>query len=173
MVFPVLSWHRYVGWPAAKAHVAVLTGSLRNLQKLVTSIDDDGLLRLQLNLTNCRGFHSENTAKTLISVALSMCPGFTADPQGRKLSIVLFCGRLLWRRAPNRDLTTWIERNQAWHSTMQYQALAYLSIPQYHAISFLIRCHLLLPDMFEDPSVQLGPVKSFDSLHDDLHELQE
>lgn len=32
----------YVGWPAAKAHVAVLTGSLRNLQKLVTSIDDDG-----------------------------------------------------------------------------------------------------------------------------------
>ena len=65
MVFPVLSWHRYVGWPAAKAHVAVLTGSLRNLQKLVTSIDDDGLLRLQLNLTNCRGFHSKNTAKTL------------------------------------------------------------------------------------------------------------
>ena len=63
MVFPMLSWRRYVGWPAAKAHVAVLTGSLRNLQKLVTSIDDDGLLRLQLK-TNCRGFHSENTAKT-------------------------------------------------------------------------------------------------------------
>lgn len=32
----------YIGWPAAKAHVAILTGSLRNLQKLVTSIDDDG-----------------------------------------------------------------------------------------------------------------------------------
>jgi len=32
----------YVGWPAAKAHVAVLTGSLRNLQKLVASIDDEG-----------------------------------------------------------------------------------------------------------------------------------
>ena len=39
---------RYIGWPAAKAHVAILTGSLRNLQKLVTSIDDDGLLRMQL-----------------------------------------------------------------------------------------------------------------------------
>lgn len=37
------SW-RYVGWPAAKAHVAVLTGSLRNLQKLVASIDDEGNL---------------------------------------------------------------------------------------------------------------------------------
>lgn len=35
---------RYVGWPAAKAHVAVLTGSLRNLQKLVASIDDEGNL---------------------------------------------------------------------------------------------------------------------------------
>ena len=30
--------------PAAKAHVAVLTGSLRNLQKLVASIDDEGNL---------------------------------------------------------------------------------------------------------------------------------
>ncbi|CAJ1375616.1 unnamed protein product [Effrenium voratum] len=32
----------YIGWPAAKAHVAVLTGSLRSLQKLCASIDDDG-----------------------------------------------------------------------------------------------------------------------------------
>lgn len=32
----------YIGWPAAKAHVAVLTGSLRSLQKLTASIDDDG-----------------------------------------------------------------------------------------------------------------------------------
>ncbi|CAE7447891.1 ppsD [Symbiodinium sp. CCMP2592] len=32
----------YLGWPSAKAHVAVLTGSLRNLQKLVSSIDDEG-----------------------------------------------------------------------------------------------------------------------------------
>lgn len=32
----------YLGWPSAKAHVAVLTGSLRNLQKLVGSIDDEG-----------------------------------------------------------------------------------------------------------------------------------
>ena len=30
-----------MGWPAAKAQVALLTGSLRDLQKLLTKLDDD------------------------------------------------------------------------------------------------------------------------------------
>jgi len=36
----------FIGWPAAKAHVAMVSGSLRSLQKLLGGIDD--LLRASL-----------------------------------------------------------------------------------------------------------------------------